>query len=140
VASEPGHHRRWLRDQKLHAAVHFITTTGNVFDHRLLGPAAVGQSEERALLQRAQKSRSALYLLCEDQTVQMAESLIRDVRHFEPTTDGSREDVVISMLRELVQRLRRELGTGTGQDRPANRESTTSKLPGQGVTRPDATP
>jgi hypothetical protein len=123
-------HRRWLRDQKLQAAADFITTTGDVYDHRLLGHAAASQSDEKVLLQRAQKSRSALYLLCDDQTVEMAEGLIQAVRKFEPTADGSGEDAVISMLRELVQRLRRELGTGTGQVNPASRESSTSRFSG----------
>jgi hypothetical protein len=116
--------RRWLHDQKLHAAVDFIATTGDVYDHRLLGNAAANPSVERELWQRVQKSRSVLYLLCDGQTVKKAEELIKGVRKFKPTADHSGEDAVISLLRQLVELLRRELRTGEGQFDPALREPT----------------
>jgi hypothetical protein len=131
--------RRWLHDQKLHAAVDFIATTGDVYDHRLLGHAAANTSEERELWQRVQRSRSVLYLLCDGQTVKQAESLIKGVRKFKPTADHSGEDAVVSLLRQLVELLRHELRTGKGQFDPALREPATTDSSWQGVTVPPAT-
>ena len=120
--------RRWLHDQKLRGAVDFIATTGDVHDHRLLGQAEASGSKERVLWQRVQKSRSVLYLLCQGDTVDKAEELIKSIRQFEPTADHSGEDVTISRLRDLVRALRHELGTGEGQFDPALREPATSEI------------
>lgn len=65
---------------------------------------------EKAEWARAQDGRSALYLLCDSHTVDEAETLIWRIWHPEPQPDGSRNDEVISFLRDLVRKLRLELG------------------------------
>jgi len=131
--------RRWLSDQKLHAAAEFITVTGEIYDHRIHGQDAASPSNVKELWQRAQKSRSALYLLCEDRTVELAEELINGVRYFEPEADGSGNAPVIFVLRKFVQQLRRELGTGKGQAPIADRASVTSESSGPDMSPSDTT-
>lgn len=107
-------HQRWLRDQKLHAAVSYIGATGDIHDRRRRS-ANVESAAEQEAWARAQDARSALYLLCDSSTVQAAEALIQQVRRTEPKGAGSDDDETIPLLRDLVQRLRSELGAGTGQ-------------------------
>jgi hypothetical protein len=106
-------HQRWLRDQKLQAAIDFIGATGELYDHRRHPlPPGAASIDESAQWARAQDGRSALYLLCDQRTVEAAETLITSVRRLEPATDGSHNDEVLSLLRDLVRRLRAELGAG----------------------------
>ena len=108
-------HRRWLRDQKLRAAIDFIGATGDLYDRRRHPlPPGTSPSDESPLWTRAQDGRSALYLLCDDRTVDLAEALITGVRHLEPQADRSHNDAVIAVLRDLVRQLRLELGAGIG--------------------------
>jgi hypothetical protein len=107
-------HQRWLRDQKLRAAVDFIGGASDLYDRRRHPPSpGSGPVDDSAGWARAQDGRSALYLLCDDRTVELAEALITRVRHLEPSV-GDSDDETISLLRGLVQRLRRELGAGAG--------------------------
>jgi hypothetical protein len=105
-------HQRWLRDQKLHAAVDFIGATGDIYDHRRSRQPGAPPSDETVQWAQAQNARSALYLLCADSTVEAAEALITGVRHLEPRADGSHDEEVLALLRDLVRRLRLELGAG----------------------------
>ncbi|WP_091307899.1 hypothetical protein [Micromonospora chersina] len=111
-----GEHQRWLRDQKLQAAIGFIGATGAIYDRRrrveAALPTATSQGTDWA---RAQDARSALYLLCDEATIEVAEALIKRVRSLQPATDGSPDEEAISLLRELVRRLRTELGAGLGK-------------------------
>jgi hypothetical protein len=107
-------HQRWLRDQKLHAAVDFIGATGDIYDRRRSVQPGAPPSGESAQWARAQDARSALYLLCAEGTVDAAEALIKGVRHFEARADGSHDDQVIALLQDLVRRLRQELAAGAG--------------------------
>lgn len=69
-------HERWLRTEKLTAAVHFISATGAIYDRRRShGAAAVQPSSihETAEWPRAQDARSAVYFLSETDTVDVAE-------------------------------------------------------------------
>jgi hypothetical protein len=122
-------HQRWLRDQKLRAAISYIGATGEIYDRRRYSTDSDPTVEEAALA-RAQDARSALYLLCDSGTVEVAEALIQRVRHMKPNTSGQHDDDILALLRDLVQRLRLELGAGTGQllgarsrnrDRPGDR-------------------
>ncbi|MFC4020414.1 hypothetical protein ACFOW4_21065 [Micromonospora sp. GCM10011542] len=111
-----GEHQRWLRDQKLRAAIDFIGATGAVYDRRRRLPSAGPTgTDEVAEWARAQDGRSALYLLCDEKTIEVAEALITRVRRIEPATDGSHDGEAISLLRDLVRRLRLELGAGLGK-------------------------
>ena len=108
-------HQRWLRDQKLHAAIGFIGAAGDLHDRRLHPSADPDSSTEQAIWTRIQDGRSALHLLCTTSTVETTEALVTGVRHTQPKTgDGSQEDDTITLLRDLVQRLRHELDAGTG--------------------------
>jgi hypothetical protein len=108
-------HQRWLRDQKLHAAIDFIGAAGDLHDRRRHPPASPDPSAEQDTWTRIQDGRSALYLLCMTDTVEAAEALITGVRRTPPKTDsGEGSDETITLLRDLVQRLRRELGAGAG--------------------------
>jgi hypothetical protein len=65
----------------------------------------------------------ALYLLCTTGTVEAAEALITGVRRTPPTADsGPRDDETIALLRDLVRRLRLELGAGLGKRHDGGRE------------------
>ena len=107
-------HQRWLRDQKLRAAINYIGATGEIYDRRRHSTDADPATEEAALA-RAQDARSALYLLCDSGTVEVAEGLIQRVRRMQPNTSGQHDDETLALLRELVQRLRLELGAGAGK-------------------------
>ena len=108
-------HQRWLRDQKLRAAVGFIGATGDLHDSRHHPPAKPDPSAERDTWARIQDARSALHLLCATSTVEAAEALIVGIQDTPPKSDsGQGEDKTIGLLRDLVQRLRDELGAGIG--------------------------
>ena len=108
-------HQRWLRDQKLRAAIDFMGAAGDLHDRHRHPPASQDPSAERDIWARIQDGRSALYLLCTTGTVEAAEALITGVRRTPPRTDsGDGSDETIALLRDLVQRLRHELGAGTG--------------------------
>jgi hypothetical protein len=107
-------HQRWLRDQKLRAAVDFIGATGDIYDRRRQPRRRRDSAEDSAQWARAQDARSALYLLCESTTVHAAEVLIQRVRQVEPRADGSHDSEIITLLQDLVRRLRQELGAGRG--------------------------
>jgi hypothetical protein len=106
-------HERWLRDQKLRAAIGFIGSSGILYEQRRklgnMGPSPVDEAAEWS---RLQDSRSALYLLCNGPTVTVAEDLAQRVKRVEPAADGSHDEDAISLLRDLVRRLRGELGVG----------------------------
>jgi hypothetical protein len=103
--------QRWLRDQKLRAGIDFIGATGDLYDHRRQ-PLPVGALpvDESAHWSRAQDGRSALHLLCDRPTIELTETLIASIRLIEPTPDGGHSDEVLALLRDLVRRLRTELG------------------------------
>ena len=75
-------HQRWLRDQKLRAAIDFIGGTGDL-DQRRRQHLSDGStlSDAQATWVRVQDGRSALHLLCEAETVDMAEAVLMRVGH-----------------------------------------------------------
>jgi hypothetical protein len=92
-----------------------IGAAGDLHDRRLHPSADPDSSTEQAIWTRIQDGRSALHLLCTTSTVETTEALVTGVRHTRPKTgDGSQEDETITLLRDLVQRLRHELDAGTG--------------------------
>jgi hypothetical protein len=121
-------HQRWLRDQKLHAAIAYIGATSEIYDRHRYPSRFDDSASERAAWVRAQDGRSALHLLCQTSTVDVAEKLIKRVRHTQPrstsrprrwaatrkTDETPPDDETIDLLRDLVRRLRLELDAGTG--------------------------
>jgi hypothetical protein len=114
-------HQRWLRDQKLRAAIDFIGATGDLYQRRrqLLADGA-SVIDEKAAWARAEDGRSALHLLCETGTVDAAEAVIMRVGHTAAESvngqvhESETDDDAPALLRDLVRRLRVELGAGTG--------------------------
>jgi hypothetical protein len=106
-------HRHWLRDQKLHGAIEFITATGQLYAG-LRHPKSQDVTPERraVLYDRMQSGRSELYLLCRKATVDRAEDLVERVNRTAQDSDGQHHAGTIGALREMVQELREELGSG----------------------------
>lgn len=105
--------RMWLREQKLRAGVGFSTAAGQLFDHlreTRLSDDGVGANE---LAQRMQEARSALYLLCDSDTVDLAEQFARQIWGTRPTQgDPDRKadhQKTQDLLRRFTRQLRREI-------------------------------
>jgi hypothetical protein len=102
-------HERWKRDQQLRAAVDFIGATGRIYDRNQgRTPPEVAAGDPYS---RLQDSRSAIHLLCDKGTVDLAEALVRQVRKKPdvPMSSGVDDDT-LQALQRFVQAIRRELG------------------------------
>jgi hypothetical protein len=105
-------HQRWLRDQKLRAAIDFIGGTGDLYQRRRqLRSEGSSIIDGQAAWVRLQDGRSALHLLCEASTVDAAEAVVMRVGHIAAEADQDDEQAT-ALLRDLVQRLRTELRAG----------------------------
>lgn len=105
--------RMWLREQKLKAGTGFNTAVVQLLDHlkdTRLSDDGPGANE---LAYRMQEARSALYLLCADDTVELADALARRVWTTRPTE--GREDrraefrQTLDLLRRFTHQLRQEI-------------------------------
>ncbi|MEV0779292.1 hypothetical protein [Streptomyces sp. NPDC050428] len=105
--------RMWLRDQKLKAGIGFNTAVVQLIDYlkeSQLGDDGPGANE---LANRMQEARSALKLLCADDTVALADALARRVWTVRPT-DG-RDDrraehwETLDLLGRFTHQLRQEI-------------------------------
>jgi len=92
-------HERWLRNEKLIASVSFIAATGGIYDKRRLGGAGAGSTDDSGDWSRAHDARSALYLLCESATVDVAEQLVQSVRRVAPAGAGGHHEETLDLLR-----------------------------------------
>ncbi|GAA3167795.1 MULTISPECIES: hypothetical protein [Streptomyces] len=105
--------RMWLREQKLKAGTGFNTAVVQLLDHlketRLSGDGP-GANE---LANRMQEARSALYLLCADETVGLADALARRVWSTRPTdgSDDRRAEFreTLDLLSRFTHQLRQEI-------------------------------
>ncbi|MEU6674201.1 hypothetical protein [Streptomyces sp. NPDC046925] len=105
--------RMWLREQKLKAGVGFNTAVTQLIDHlreTQLSDDGAGANE---LAGRMQEARSALYLLCADETVDLADALARRVWHSRPSEgmDERRDEhrQTLELLRRFTHQLRQEI-------------------------------
>jgi hypothetical protein len=107
--------RLWLREQKLRAGVGFNTAVSQLIDYlgdTRLGDDGAGSNE---LAGRMQEARSALYLLCADDTVALADALARRVWSHRPSE--GRDDVraehreTLDLLRRFTRQLRQEISS-----------------------------
>jgi hypothetical protein len=105
--------RMWLREQKLKAGVAFATALAQLFDHlrnARLGSDGAGVNE---MADRLQEARSSLYLLCKDETVEVASELARhvwDTRPSEGRADRrAHHQETLDLLRRFTQQLRGEI-------------------------------
>lgn len=105
-------HQRWLRDQKLRAAIDFIGGTGDLYQRRRqLRSEGSSVIDGQAAWVRLQDGRSALHLLCKASTVDAAEAVVMRIGHIAAEADQDDEEAA-ALLRDLVQRLRTELRAG----------------------------
>ncbi|MGW6507572.1 hypothetical protein ACWGCP_08470 [Streptomyces niveus] len=105
--------RMWLREQKLKAGVGFNTAVVQLIDYlreTRLSDDGAGANE---LAGRMQEARSALYLLCADDTVDLADALARRVWSSRPSEgrDDSRAEYreTVDLLRRFTHQLRQEI-------------------------------
>ena len=105
-------HQRWLRDQKLRAAIDFIGGSGDLYQRRRqLRSEGSSIIDGQAAWVRLQDGRSALHLLSEASTVDAAEAVVMRIGHIAAEADQDDEEAT-ALLRDLVQRLRTELRAG----------------------------
>jgi hypothetical protein len=75
-------HQHWLRDRKLQAATDFVTASKHLLNqYRLIGWDGMDQKDRRERRDRMQAGRSALYLLCSAEIVDVADDLATRPRH-----------------------------------------------------------
>jgi hypothetical protein len=105
--------RMWLREQKLKAGIGFNTAVTQLLDHlrhTQLGDDGPGANE---LAERMQEARSALYLLCANDTVDLANALARRVWSARPSEgrDDRRAEhrETLDLLRRFTLQLRQEI-------------------------------
>ncbi len=111
-------HQRWLRDQKLRAAIDFIAGTGDLYQRRrqLLSDGS-SRIDAQAAWVRVQDGRSALHLLCEAGTADAAEAVVMRVGR--TAAEADQDEEATALLREFVRRLRAELQAGIRKRRGA---------------------
>lgn len=105
--------RMWLREQKLRAGAAFSTAVTALIDYlrdtRLSDDGAGGNE----LAGRMQEARSVLYLLCADDTVDIADALARRVWSVRPSEgrDDRRAEhrETLDLLRRFTRQLRQEI-------------------------------
>ncbi|MFC9530471.1 hypothetical protein [Streptomyces sp. NPDC056975] len=105
--------RMWLREQKLKAGAGFNTAVVLLIDYlreTQLSDDGAGGNE---LADRMQEARSALYLLCADDTVELADALARRVWKSRPSEgrDDRRAEhqQTLDLFRLFTHQLRREI-------------------------------
>ncbi|WP_146605609.1 hypothetical protein [Micromonospora craterilacus] len=103
--------RQWRRDQMLRAAVDFITPTRYLLNHyRWLGEEGMNQDDRHERRGRMQNARTAVHLLYSPPVVQLMEELVSRLHETTPATASEEFDRTQEMFRDLVKRLRVELG------------------------------
>ncbi|RKN20963.1 hypothetical protein D7147_09135 [Micromonospora musae] len=104
--------RQWLRDQKLRAAVEYVTSTRYLLSqYRKVGELGMDQDDRREWRNRMQSARSTLSLLCGARTVSLANDVARDLYRLGPDADAAQRAAAETAFQQLVWQLRRELGS-----------------------------
>ncbi|MGW5637776.1 hypothetical protein [Streptomyces sp. NPDC003832] len=101
--------RMWLREQKLKAGVGFNSAAVQLIDYlrdARLSDDGAGANE---LVGRMQEARSALYLLCADDTVELADVLARRVWTSRPSEGRDDRRAEHRQTEELLRRFTRQL-------------------------------
>ncbi|WP_237312126.1 hypothetical protein [Streptomyces sp. AMCC400023] len=101
--------RMWLREQKLKAGIGFNTAVVQLVDHlreTRLSDDGAGADE---LAGRMQEARSALYLLCAEDTVDLADALARRVWNSRPSEGRADRRTEHRETEELLRRFTRQL-------------------------------
>ena len=101
--------RKWLRDNKLLSATEFIASAGNLYNHRRKTDRPDLPQEVTAEWDdRMQRSRAAVHLLCEQQTIDWMEELSKIVWNVQPN-DPEQHAASTRALRAFTQSVRYEL-------------------------------
>ncbi|MER6678512.1 hypothetical protein [Streptomyces sp. NPDC000983] len=101
--------RMWLREQKLKAGVGFNSAVVQLIDYlrdARLSDDGAGANE---LVGRMQEARSALYLLCADDTVELADALARRVWTSRPSEGRDDRRAEHRQTEQLLRRFTRQL-------------------------------
>jgi hypothetical protein len=99
--------RHWVRTQRLQAATEFITTTRHLLtQYRQLGAQGMDQDARRDARSRMQLARSALHLLYDAATVELADDLAKRLHETHPNTARSQYVETDDVFTRLVVRLR----------------------------------
>ncbi|MFD8426243.1 hypothetical protein ACFV1R_01370 [Streptomyces coelicoflavus] len=105
--------RMWLREQKLKAGVAFNTAVTQLIDYLRENQPSDDGAGANELAGRMQEARSALYLLCVDDTTDLAEALTRRVWSSRPSEgrDDRRAEhkETLALLRRFTLQLREEI-------------------------------
>jgi hypothetical protein len=101
--------RRWLRDQRLRAAVEFLSHCGLLYERLRQSNAELAAEQRIELRHGIQASRSALLLLCGPETADLADRLAQRVQRSSPDKSPDDRDTTIELLRQLTDQLRAEL-------------------------------
>ncbi|MBQ0988082.1 hypothetical protein KBZ10_26925 [Streptomyces sp. F63] len=125
--------RMWLREQKLRAGIGFNTAVVALLDHLRHTQLAEDGPGANELADRMQEARSALYLLCAEDTVDLAAALARRVWQARPSEGRADRKAehreTEELLRRFTHQLRREIaGAQAPPGRPRRR--------GRGGSRP----
>lgn len=99
----------WLRDQKLRAAVEFTSATRYLINqYRAVGAQRMDQAERREWRHRMQNGRAALYLLCSEHVIALADELASALYATVPG-DPEQADRTDELFRRMTVALRREI-------------------------------
>lgn len=101
--------RRWLRDQRLRAAIDFLSSCGLLYQRQRQVHTELTAEQKIEHRHVVQTSRSALLLLCSAQTADLADRLAQTVHRASPDTTPDDHAATISLLRQLTEQLRIEL-------------------------------
>ncbi|MFM9370792.1 hypothetical protein [Streptomyces sp. Da 82-17] len=108
--------RMWRREQKLKAGVAFNTAVSQLIDFLRETRVDVDGVGGNELAGRMQEARSAIYLVCDEETVALADALAKRVWKARPSGDGEDRDdrraehhETLDLLRRFTRRLREEI-------------------------------
>ncbi|MGI5196268.1 hypothetical protein ACQEVY_21890 [Streptomyces sp. CA-288835] len=105
--------RMWLREQKLKAGIGFNTAVTQLIDYLRESQLSDDGAGGNELSGRMQEARSALYLVCADDTVELADTLARRVWKSRPSEGRDDRRVehqeTLDLLRRFTRQLRREI-------------------------------
>jgi hypothetical protein len=102
--------RHWLRDQKLKAAVDFLTATRYLLNqYRRIGAPNMVEEHRREWRAKMQSARSALVLLCSTPVVQRADEVATRLQQMTPDTDAQVAAATDDAFLRLISDLRREI-------------------------------
>src|SRR5262249_60906201 len=103
-------HQRWVRDQKLRAAIDLIGGVGDLYQRRRqLASSGSSIIDGQAAWVRVQDGRSALHLLCEASTADAAEAGVMRVGH--TAAEADQDEEATALFREFVPPPRAHLPT-----------------------------